>query len=179
MSAQKTKAAGHLAAIFTMLIWGTTFISTKVLLEDLSPLEILVLRFVAGYIFLWIIRPVPLKAGSLKQEGIMIVAGITGIGIYYLMENIALTLTQASNISVIVSIAYFYRYSGPLFPGRGENEEEYRSGICVCNGRHLSDHIPERGDSRVKSTGRFPWCGSGSHLGSIFHLFQKNSRFWI
>ena len=52
MSAQKTKAAGHLAAIFTMLIWGTTFISTKVLLEDLSPLEILVLRFVAGYIFL-------------------------------------------------------------------------------------------------------------------------------
>ena len=110
MSAQKTKAAGHLAAIFTMLIWGTTFISTKVLLEDLSPLEILVLRFVAGYIFLWIIRPVPLKAGSLKQEGIMIVAGITGIGIYYLMENIALTLTQASNISVIVSIA-------PIFTG--------------------------------------------------------------
>ena len=54
MSAQKTKAAGHLAAIFTMLIWGTTFISTKVLLEDLSPLEILVLRFVAGYISLWI-----------------------------------------------------------------------------------------------------------------------------
>ena len=89
---------------------GTTFISTKVLLEDLSPLEILVLRFVAGYIFLWIIRPVPLKAGSLKQEGIMIVAGITGIGIYYLMENIALTLTQASNISVIVSIA-------PIFTG--------------------------------------------------------------
>ena len=88
MSAQKTKAAGHLAAIFTMLIWGTTFISTKVLLEDLSPLEILVLRFVAGYIFLWIIRPVPLKAGSLKQEGI----------------------TQASNISVIVSIA-------PIFTG--------------------------------------------------------------
>ena len=110
MSAQKTKAAGHLAAIFTMLIWGTTFISTKVLLEDLSPLEILVLRFVAGYIFLWIIRPVPLKVGSLKQEGIMIAAGITGIGIYYLMENIALTLTQASNISVIVSIA-------PIFTG--------------------------------------------------------------
>ena len=118
MSAQKTKAAGHLAAIFTMLIWGTTFISTKVLLEDLSPLEILVLRFVAGYIFLWIIRPVPLKAGSLKRE-IMIVAGITGIGIYYLMENIALTLTQASNISVIVSIALFLQVFWPTFSWKG------------------------------------------------------------
>ena len=119
MSAQKTKAAGHLAAILTMLIWGTTFISTKVLLEDLSPLEILVLRFVAGYIFLWIIRPVPLKVGSLKQEGIMIAAGITGIGIYYLMENIALTLTQASNISVIVSIAPIFTVFWPTFSWKG------------------------------------------------------------
>ncbi len=56
MSTQKTRVAGHMAAIFTMLIWGTTFISTRVLLESLSPLEILVLRFVAGYIFLWLIR---------------------------------------------------------------------------------------------------------------------------
>ena len=64
MSIQKTRVAGHMAAIFTMLIWGTTFISTKVLLESLSPLEILVLRFVAGYIFLWLIRPVPLKMKS-------------------------------------------------------------------------------------------------------------------
>ena len=122
MSAQKTKAAGHLAAIFTMLIWGTTFISTKVLLEDLSPLEILVLRFVAGYIFLWIIRPVPLKAGSLKQEGIMIVAGITGIGIYYLMENIALTLTQASNISARIAV-------------EGEITVSVCKGMYQCQGR--------------------------------------------
>ena len=75
MSIQKTKVAGHLAAIFTMLIWGTTFISTKVLLESLSPLEILVLRFVAGYIFLWLIRPVPLRIKSMKEEFIMIAAG--------------------------------------------------------------------------------------------------------
>ena len=110
MSTQKTRVAGHMAAIFTMLIWGTTFISTKVLLESLSPLEILVLRFVAGYIFLWLIRPVPLKLKSVKEELIMVVAGITGIGIYYLLENIALTMTQASNVSVIVSVA-------PIFTG--------------------------------------------------------------
>ena len=57
MSAQKTKAAGHLAAIFTMLIWGTTFISTKVLLEDLSPLEILdlsALLSALGLLFLYL-----------------------------------------------------------------------------------------------------------------------------
>ena len=28
------RTAGHLAALFTIIIWGTTFISTKVLLTD-------------------------------------------------------------------------------------------------------------------------------------------------
>ena len=35
------RIAGHLAAVFTILIWGTTFISTKVLLNDFMPMEIL------------------------------------------------------------------------------------------------------------------------------------------
>lgn len=34
-------AKGHLAALVTILIWGTTFISTKVLLVDFQPIEIL------------------------------------------------------------------------------------------------------------------------------------------
>lgn len=32
-------AKGHLAALITILIWGTTFISTKVLLADFQPIE--------------------------------------------------------------------------------------------------------------------------------------------
>ena len=34
-------ATGHLSALITILIWGTTFISTKVLLSDFQPVEIL------------------------------------------------------------------------------------------------------------------------------------------
>ena len=36
---------GHLAALATILVWGTTFVSTKVLLRDFAPLEILFFRF--------------------------------------------------------------------------------------------------------------------------------------
>ncbi len=43
------KSAGHLAALFTIIIWGTTFISTKVLLVDFRPVEILFFRFVIGF----------------------------------------------------------------------------------------------------------------------------------
>ena len=32
---------GHMLACMTILIWGTTFISTKVLLRDFTPLQIL------------------------------------------------------------------------------------------------------------------------------------------
>lgn len=45
---KQTKSAGHLAALFTILVWGTTFISTKVLLADFQPVEILFFRFVLG-----------------------------------------------------------------------------------------------------------------------------------
>ena len=40
--------AGHLFALLTIVIWGTTFISTKILLKDFQPVEILFFRFVMG-----------------------------------------------------------------------------------------------------------------------------------
>lgn len=38
------KTLGHLTAIFTVILWGTTFISTKVLLTGFQPVEILFFR---------------------------------------------------------------------------------------------------------------------------------------
>ena len=39
---KQNKAAGHLAALLTIFIWGTTFISTKVLLRDFQrPFQVL------------------------------------------------------------------------------------------------------------------------------------------
>ena len=51
------KATGHLAALVTILIWGTTFISTKVLLVDFEPIEILFFRFILGFLALLIVYP--------------------------------------------------------------------------------------------------------------------------
>lgn len=101
-------ARGHLAAFVTILIWGTTFISTKVLLRTFTPIEILLIRFVIGYAVLWCVRPRRLKAADKKQELYFAAAGLCGITLYYLLENIALTYTLASNIGVIISIAPFF-----------------------------------------------------------------------
>lgn len=102
---ENKKMFGHGIAIFTIFIWGTTFISTKILLRSFQPVEILFFRFVMGFILLWIMSPHRLPVKSWKQELIFAGAGLTGMTMYYLMENIALTYSQASNVGVIVSIA--------------------------------------------------------------------------
>jgi drug/metabolite transporter (DMT)-like permease len=101
-------AAGRLAALLTIMIWGTTFISTKILLVDFQPVEILFFRFVLGLLALLLVCPHRLKGTTVRQELAFAAAGLCGICLYYLLENIALTYTQASNVSVIISAAPFF-----------------------------------------------------------------------
>ena len=102
------RSAGHLAALLTIIIWGTTFISTKVLLTDFKPVEILFFRFVMGFSALFLVCPHRMKGVGRGQELTFVLAGLCGICLYYLLENIALTYTMASNVGVINSVAPFF-----------------------------------------------------------------------
>ena len=101
-------AFGHLTAVITILIWGTTFISTKVLLTSFTPIEILFCRFIIGFIALNIFYPKRMKIKDRKHELLFAFAGLCGITLYFLFENIALTYTLASNVGVIVAISPFF-----------------------------------------------------------------------
>ena len=51
MNATKSRLIFHLIAIVTVIIWGTTFVSTKILIQNgLTPSEIFFYRFVLAYI---------------------------------------------------------------------------------------------------------------------------------
>ncbi|HIZ77772.1 MAG TPA: DMT family transporter [Firmicutes bacterium] len=115
----KERAFGHMAAVFTILLWGTTFISTKVLLRDLSPIEILFYRFLLGYFALWLVCPKVFRLKRLKDELLFMAAGLCGVTLYFLLENIALTYTFASNVSLILSAAPFFTALAAhcFFPG--------------------------------------------------------------
>lgn len=99
---------GHFLASLTVLLWGTTFVSTKILLIDFSPLEILVYRFAIGTVALIIIYPHFLKGTTLKQEAMFAGAGFFGVTMYFLLENIALNYTFASNVALIAATAPFF-----------------------------------------------------------------------
>jgi drug/metabolite transporter (DMT)-like permease len=102
------RPSGHISAFITILIWGTTFISTKLLLNSFAPIEILFIRFSIGYLALWLVQPHRLFVKAKSQEFCFALAGLCGVTLYYLFENIALTYTLASHVGVIISIAPFF-----------------------------------------------------------------------
>ena len=56
---QKTVGWYHVMAAVTVMIWGTTFVATKVLIKyGLSPVDILFYRFLLAYICIWFSLPV-------------------------------------------------------------------------------------------------------------------------
>jgi len=95
----------HFFTLFAMLIWGVTFIMTKVVLKELGPLELLFYRFLIAYAVLWIIFPKIKKMESLKEEITFLFLGLTGVSLYFLMENVALQYSTASNVGLLISIA--------------------------------------------------------------------------
>ena len=95
----------HIIAIATSAIWGTTFISSKVLLQEgLSPAMIMTLRFAMAYVcMLPFMRKGEVWCNNLKDELLMLVLGISGGSLYFLFENTALVYTLASNVAIIIA----------------------------------------------------------------------------
>ena len=93
----------HLVAFVTVAIWGTTFVSTKVLmLNGLSPAQIFTLRFSIAYVLMLAFNYRRLFADSWKDEVKMAFLGITGGSLYFLSENEAMNFTTTTNTSLIV-----------------------------------------------------------------------------
>lgn len=93
----------HLVAFATVAVWGTTFVSTKVLiLNGLSPAQIFTLRFSIAYILMLVFNHKKLFSDSWKDELLMALLGVTGGSLYFLSENEALRFTTATNTSLIV-----------------------------------------------------------------------------
>lgn len=98
------KLLWHLIAVGAVAVWGTTFVNTKVLYNSgLTPSEIFFLRFLIAYVAIWFISPRKLFANSWRDEGLMLLLGITGGSLFFVAENSAVGLTYVNNVSFITS----------------------------------------------------------------------------
>ena len=71
-------------------------------------MEILFIRFTLGLLALCAACPRRMRGVTKQQELIFAGAGLCGVCLYYLLENIALTYTLASNVGVILSVIPFF-----------------------------------------------------------------------
>ena len=106
------KLLGHLAALLTVIVWGSTFVYTKLLLlEGLSPAQIFTLRFIIAYVLLLAFslakrqkRGFRWLSDNWKDELLMVGLGVAGGSLYFLAENEAMNHTTTTNTSLIVCL---------------------------------------------------------------------------
>ena len=96
--------SGHLIALATICVWGSTFIFSKTLLDVFTPVQIMLLRFFVAYAVLWCMYPKTEKTTARDNLG-MFFMSLFADTVYFLCENNALRYTLASNVSILVASA--------------------------------------------------------------------------
>ena len=97
---------GYIGALTVVCIWGSTFVSSKVLLDaGMQPADIFFIRFVIAYLCMLVISHRRLFADDWHDELVFFLLGILGGSLYFLTENMALCHSYATNVSILVSTA--------------------------------------------------------------------------
>ena len=96
--------SGHLIALATICVWGSTFIFSKTLLSVFTPLQIMLMRFLVAYAVLWCMYPKTEKTTAKDNLGMFFMSLFADTA-YFLCENNALRYTLASNVSILVASA--------------------------------------------------------------------------
>ena len=152
----------HFVAFLIVAIWGSTFVFTKILLQNgLSPAQIFTLRFIIAYLLMVIGslasgKKFVLFSDSLRDEFIMLMLGITGGSLYFLTENASMLYTTATNTSLIVCtcplfaillVAVVYRHSEHIskIQALGSIIACLGMAVVVLNG-HFVLHLSPLGD---------------------------------
>jgi len=96
---------GHIAAMVTVTFWSFTFVAVSILLRVFTPFEIILIRFSLAIAMLYLLYPKRMPKTTWRTELLFAGAGLTGVTIFFLLQDFALLNTSASNAGVIVAIS--------------------------------------------------------------------------
>jgi drug/metabolite transporter (DMT)-like permease len=95
---------GYIALAITLIIWGSTFIITKVVLREIEPLFLTLLRFMIAFAAL---APLAARQGFKLKDVFrpnFMLFGLTGTTLYYALQNVGLNYTSVSSTVLILAI---------------------------------------------------------------------------
>lgn len=106
-SSNSLKLLAHVGALITVTCWGTSFLSSKVLMEQggFTPVETYTYRFVLAYIILLIFTFRKILSNTWRDEFTFLLCGMCAGSIYFITENYALKNTTTGNVSLLSSMS--------------------------------------------------------------------------
>lgn len=101
----KSKLIPILEALFAVIVWGASFIATKVALRDVSPITVVWLRFAMGVAILGVAVTARRQFAWPKRDEWLYFAllGFLGISFHQWLQSTALTTSRASTTAWIVA----------------------------------------------------------------------------
>ena len=101
MSRKKALAA----IIICVLVWGFSFVSTKIAVAVFPPMSLGLLRFAIALVFLYFIKLklAPAEKLRIKDIPLLFAAGLTGVTLYFFCENNGIYFVSASEASIAIS----------------------------------------------------------------------------
>ena len=101
----------HLLALFVVLCWGMTLVSSKVLLNfGMQPWALVELRSVLAYGILIFLAPMQLYSGTMRGEITVALLGLTSIPLFFGLQTLALEHGVVSTTASLIAM-------GPLLSG--------------------------------------------------------------
>jgi drug/metabolite transporter (DMT)-like permease len=95
----------RLLLLFCVIVWGWTFVATKICLAYLDPYELVGLRFAIGLPLLFaVIRFKRIRMEFSKREYRALALGAAIIALHFIMQAIALNYTSATNTGWIIAV---------------------------------------------------------------------------
>lgn len=110
------KALATAALLLVVVIWGSTFVATKLLFEQIGPVQLALARFIIAAAIL--IPLVDWRASRPLPWGRLAVLGLTGVTAFFLFQNIGLVYSSATATSLILGcVPAFIAASAAVFLG--------------------------------------------------------------
>lgn len=102
----RNNVLAHLAMLTIVILWGVSFVIIKVVLHEVPPITLALLRFLIASIILFTILQKLEPSSKLRKADFpkIVLGGFLGITLFYYWENVGIELTTASNVSLIASI---------------------------------------------------------------------------
>lgn len=95
-----------------MVVWGGSFIASKLGLEGLYPVELATIRFAIAAPLLLLITLAVAGRKSLRMDPrdlpVLIVMALTGVTLQYIVQFFAMTYTSVTNTALLINMGTFF-----------------------------------------------------------------------